>query len=219
MSGIRKRPFTGLLRNPIYVEDAEARGLNAAFALPPDRSDLNDYITSELRKRAAQLDEFFGLKSEARDVWEQRGKAIIEREFGIPAEGQEWWQRFTLSLLFKHVPGFAIKRHGESRHGAPRSWTDECLAQLFADVEYLKRSKGKSARKICEILPRAKGYSRRWGSQSSEALRKAHSQATKLYQRSFLFRAALCGPDAMIPVSGIDPIEAAITRHALKLDA
>jgi hypothetical protein len=42
------RPFTGLLLKPIYLEDAKPRGLNAAFAQPPDQGDIKAYALQEI---------------------------------------------------------------------------------------------------------------------------------------------------------------------------
>src|SRR5258708_22536452 len=104
---------------------------------------------------------------------------------------------------------------GKKKHGAPLEWSDEKYSQLFADIEYLKRATGMSARKICETLPRRRGYAERWGRHRSGTLRKRYTKANRR-RRGVLFQFVLCGPAATIPANGIDHIEAAIEQHALK---
>jgi hypothetical protein len=210
-----KRPFTGKLRKPIYLENAKPRDLRAALALPPDRGDQAAHVMSEMLERLSELDNFFGLRPDAPDILEQRGKALISRLFNVPAEASDWWAQYTFYLLRKHVPGFAVKQTGEQRLGAPRRWTTERLAQLFADVEYLKKISGRSARECCKTLSKDRKYSTRWKNLSCDVLRNAYSQANRR-RRTFPFNFELYGPDATIPANGIDPIEAAIERHALK---
>jgi len=49
----QKRPFTDLLRKPIYLDDAERRWLWPTLALPPDKDDLTAYVRGEHRKHSA----------------------------------------------------------------------------------------------------------------------------------------------------------------------
>lgn len=213
----KKRPMTSLLRQAIYLDDAKPRGLCAALALAPDVSSMKAHVREELRPRFAELDKSFGVKSDGHDVdiWEQRGKALAAYKFNLDPHDSQWWMRFTWYMVSRHVPGFSIKGIGQKKKGAPRVWSDERLAQLFADVEFLRKATGLSVGDICKTLPRKKGYAGRWGNCGREALRKAYAKANKL-RRSLLFQFVLCGPAATIPENRIDPIEAAIERYALK---
>jgi len=103
----------------------------------------------------------------------------------------------------------------KKKHGAPREWTDERRAQLIADIEYLRKTAGKSIREICKILPRRTGYSARWGRETGEALRREYGQARK--RNDVLFDLIFCGAEETIPGNGLDRIAAAIQRHALQI--
>jgi hypothetical protein len=96
------------------------------------------------------------------------------------------------------------------------------LTQLLADIEYLKKTSGMTVKDICQRLPRAPGYEKRWGNCTSQALRKQYSQA-KAVIRDLLDHQA---SDPEIAVSGdvkntissreIEAINGAIGLHALK---
>ncbi len=212
----KKRPFTGLLLKAIDVNDAPSQSLRAALALPPDGSDRLAYARTELRARWAALDEFFGLSSNAADIWKQRTKALIARQFEISTDDPQLWERLACRMAVAYVPGFSSRQPGKKKHGAPGKWNDERLARLLADVEYLKRTRRMTVRQICQQLPRKKDYAKRWGYFRPAALRKAYSEAKKR-SRGLLFQLVLCGPAATIPANRIDPIEAAIELHALKV--
>jgi hypothetical protein len=207
---LENRPFTDLLVKEIDLTKAPARGFRAALALPPDDGDQRAYAQAELRARWKALDEFFGLSSKALDIWEQRARALLVRRFSA-----KQWEGLARQLVLGYVPGFSFGTKGKKVRGAPRVWTDQRLAQLFADVEFLKRTQQVSVRVICQKLPRAPGYARRWGDCKPAGLRVAYSKAAKL-SRGLLFQFVLCGVEATIPASGIDHIEAAIRLHALK---
>jgi hypothetical protein len=213
----QKPPWTGLLRQPIYPVDAPARGLRVSLALSPDESDVSTYVEDELKARLAAFDKFFGLDPHSGNIWEQRAKSLVEREYRVRSTNSNWWRNFALAMMVRHVPGISI---GTKKKGAPRHWTFELLAQLFADVEFLKKKTGKSASHICKILPKTKGYKERWGGRprTPGALLKAYKGATKLIDRDFLFALELCGGDVLIPAKGTDVVEAAIERHALKIE-
>jgi hypothetical protein len=104
----------------------------------------------------------------------------------------------------------------KKKHGAPREWTDERRAQLIADIEYLRKTSGRSIREICKFLPRLRGYSARWGRETGEALRMEYGRAKK--RTDLLFQLILGGAEASIPANGIDRIEAAIQLHALQVE-
>ena len=210
----KQSPFTGLLLQTIDLNSGPSRGLRAAVALPPDESDLVEYVRSELTKRWAAFDGFFGLDSRRTiDIWEQRAKALIERQFGVKADEPQWWRHFAVRIATRHVPGLSLRAANKKRHGAPREWNDERLAQLFADIEYVKKTRGISVRQICKELPRKRGYAKRWGQLHSPGLREAYYKAKKS-SHSLLFQLVLCG-HATKP--GIDLIETAINLHALKV--
>jgi hypothetical protein len=213
----RKRPFTDRLFKPIDPADAKTRGIGAAFALPASLDDLLAHIQDELDARWADLDHLFVLDSGAADIWEQRGKALVRHEFGIEPSDPLWWGRFTIHMCYLHVPGLKVAIRKKS--GAPIEWTWTRLAQLFADIAYLKMTRRISVSQICKRLPKNKAYKAYWercGEYSEQALRKAYSVAKKC-RRNLLFELELCGGDALIPANGIDRIEAAIERHALKI--
>jgi hypothetical protein len=212
-------PLTGPLIKPIHLDEAKPQGLRASFALPPDKSDIEAHWGRELTTRLVAFDSFFGLESDSPDIWERRGKAGFAYLFDFQSDrqGQEWWMAFTCHLLRDRVPGFTVKMPGEKKHGRPREWTFERLAELFADVEFLKKKTGLSGSRICELLLRRKPYAERWAQFRVEALRKAYSEAKKRRRQKFLFEMELCGPAAIIPANGIDRIQAAIDLHSLKV--
>jgi hypothetical protein len=86
---------------------------------------------------------------------------------------------------------------GQKKHGAPREWDFWQLAQLFADIEYLKRKANWSVRKICEELPKTKGYKQRWGRYKPDRLRRAYSQANALQKKNAVFQLILSGHPTM----------------------
>jgi hypothetical protein len=208
------KPFTGSLRKPIDLSEAPARGLRAAFALSPDESDLRSYAVSEIAVRLKSLDELFGLNSNARDIWEQRAKALIARRYNIDPSDPIWWERLTYSLALNHVPGFSFRAVNKKRHGAPREWTDEQLAQLFADVQFLKSTTKLSVKEICKRLRSSKNYVKRWGRYRPPGLRKQYLKAKSL-GRGLLFQFVLCGP-AAVSATNSDRVSIAIERYALK---
>ena len=214
---VAKKPWTGSLLKPIDLCAAKPRGLRAAFALPPDEDDIAQHLKDEMHRRWSKIDERFGLESGSPDIWMHRAKALVYYHvFEILPNDTNWWGRFAICLACSYVPGYSIKRPGAKKHGAPLEWTTQQLCELFSDIEYLKRKTRMSIRKICETLPRTKGYAPRWGCYTGSALRKAYSKAKK--NRQFLlFELELCGPDATIVANGIDAIKAAIERHALRI--
>ena len=205
----QKPPYTGVLLKPIYLDDSKPRGLRAALGAPADESDQLAHIEDALRARYAALDKFFGLESSSLDIWERRAKELIAHEFEITIDHPQWWRALTGYLVDAYVPGFSLTLPGQRKHGAPQEWDYWQLAQLFADIEYLKRKEHWSVRKICGELPKAKGYKQRWG-------RKAYSQANALRNKNTEFLLILSGGEWLIPTSGVDPIDAAIQRHGLK---
>jgi hypothetical protein len=213
----RRRPkFTGSLLKKIDPDEAPTLGLRAAFALPPSEEDIAAHIQSEERARWNALDKHFGLDSTATNITERRAKLLIALDTGTDVADPQWWERVAIALARRYVLGFSIRDPlKKKKHGAPREWTDERRAQLIADIEYLRKTSGKSTREICKILPRLRGYSARWGRETGEALRVEYGQARK--RNDVLFDLIFCGPEAAIPANGIDRIEAAIQRHALQI--
>jgi hypothetical protein len=213
----QKKSFKGVLLKRIDLADAKATGLAAAFALDPQPSDLREHVSAELEKRWLALDEFFRLNSDAPDIWQQRARALIQYQYGIGANDPNWWGRLTCVLAEAHIPGFSLKQPARKKHGAPPEWTLERLAQLFADVEFLRSKTRKSIRYICKQLPSRKGYVQRWGQYrgKQEALRKAYTRANNL--KSFEFTIVLCCSAARIGMPRDDLIKAAVAEHALKV--
>jgi hypothetical protein len=190
----RRRPFTGRLLKRIDPGDAKARGLRGAFAAPPDSSDVLAFVECEVQARWRELDKFFDLHARQSDIWRVRALALIEYEFGIQPDDPRWWERLATGLAVRHVLGFYIKKARDKKHGAPLEWDQLQLAELFADIEFLKKSTGKRVGSICAELQRKEGYAARWGLYKKATLQKAYRRAAAL---------------------GL-PIEAAINRHALK---
>jgi hypothetical protein len=208
--------FTGILRKPIDPSEAPARGLRAAFALPPDESDLRSYVAAEMIARWEAFDGMFQLNSKAPDIWVQRSKVLIERSFNVDRSDPHWWMTLAFYLARGHVHGLSFKKSGKKKHGTPCKWTDERLAQLWADVEFLKRATKLSVQEICEKMRRSKGYARRWGDCTAAALRKQHSRTVKLKQ-GLLFQCTLYGPESLTPGNAADRTEAAIELHSLRI--
>ena len=158
-----------------------------------------------------------GLQSDCPNIWDQRAKALLAHNYNIPPDVLQSWERLTRYLTGRYVPGFSLKASSKKKHGAPVEWDHEQLAQLFADVEFLKKNTGKSISKICEELSSLTGYVKRWGRYrgKSGGLRKAYAKA-KIRHEILIFELLLCGPDALIPEKRTDLIQAAIERHALQ---
>ena len=212
----RRQKFTGSLVKNIDPDEAPALGLRGALALPPSEEDIAAHIESEERARWVAFDKHFGLDSTAADIAERRAKLLIALDTGTDAADPQWWERVAIALARRHVPGFSTRDPlKKKKHGAPREWTDERRAQLIADIEYLRKTSGKSIREICKILPRLRGYSARWGRETGEALRREYGQARK--RNDVPFNLIFCGAEATIPGNGIDRIAAAIHRHALQI--
>jgi hypothetical protein len=209
----RKRPFTGLLRKPIRLDDAKPGWLKPQFALPRDEVDVRAFAHDEYCKRLAAFDQLFGIDSNNTDCWEQRVKALLAHTIGVRAK--EPWKNIFWHFAPQHIPGFKFKLIGERKSGQPPKWTDEILAKLFADVEFLKRKTGLSTSNICNRLPSKMGYEERWKSYIGGALRKAYLEAKKRrHTRPFEF--ILCGPHAVFSLKSVDLIAAAIEMNALK---
>jgi hypothetical protein len=211
---VRKHPFTGLLSKPIHLNDAKPGWLKREFALRRDRDDVKAFAIDEYDKRLAAFDLLFRIDSRSADCWGQRVKALLAHKFGI--NSKEPWETIFWYLAPQHVPGFIFKLIGQKKRGRPSKWTDELLAQLFADVEFLKRKRGLSVSNICRMLPTKSGYERRWKGFKGAALRNAYLEAKK--RRQILsFEFFLCGPHAVLSPTPVDLIEATIKLHALKL--
>jgi hypothetical protein len=213
----QKRPFTGLLLKAIHLSDAKPTGLRAAFGAPSDDDDKLAHIEDALRARYVELDELFALTTTSPDIWERRAKALIAYQFDIQPEDPRWWHKLTSYLAQKYVPGFSLKLPGQKKHGAPQEWDLRQQAELFADVEFLKKKDNASVRKVCDDLPKRKAYRTRWGRYKPDLLRRTYSRANRLRMASLEFRLILCGGDVLIPAKGVDPVGAAIERHALKI--
>jgi hypothetical protein len=94
---------------------------------------------------------------------------------GINPKDPDAWMRLAVSLAVVHVPGFRI----EHPAGAKLFWTDERLAQLFADVEVLRKRKFKVAR-ACQKLASDERYRERYEGCSDATLRRCYMEARNL---------------------------------------
>jgi hypothetical protein len=213
---LQRKQFKGLLLKKIDPSAAPTLGLRGAFALPPDEEDVAVYIQQEKADRWVAFDRTFGLDTSAPDIAVQRVIALIEYDAGIDPDDPQWIDHVADVLACRRIPGFCSATGGSKRHGAPIEWTGPQLAELFADIEFLRKKTGKTVKEICRTLPNEKGYYRRWRRYSSEVLRKAYTKARK-NSRGLLFQLEHFGPKATIPAGCTDPTEAAIGRHALKI--
>ena len=135
-------------------------GLRSA---PPDKSDLAAFLQSEFQARWRELDKFFDLSDlQQSDIWRLRALALIEHEFGIQSNDPRRWERLAMKLAEHYVSGFSIKKARDNKHGAPLEWSHQQLAQLFADVEFLKKSTGDSVRHMRRAT-KEKGLQRQMG--------------------------------------------------------
>jgi len=211
---VRKHRFTGLLSKPIRLDDAKRGWLKREFALQRNSNDVKTFAIDEYAKRLAAFDLLFRIDSRSADCWEQRVKALLADIIGI--KSNEPWKTIFWHFAPHYVPGFKFKQIGQRKSGRPTKWTDERLAQLFADVEFLKRERGLSVSNICRMLPNKIGYERRWKGFKGAALRNAYLEAKK-HRKTLSFEFFLCGPNAILSQTPVDLIAAAIGLHALKL--
>ena len=216
----RQRAFTGLLLKPIDLEEARPNSLAAALALAPDEEDIRRHVKNEVAARWNAFDGVFGLDSDRKDIWECRAKALICHKLNISLQNSRCWEIIARRIAGRHLRGFSIKKIGK-RRGAPLEWSPQRLAELFADVEYLKRERKISIRAACRVLATSRRYRTRWGGYGGkfrfkciETLAKAYHKA-KTQLRDWRFKIMVCGPEVLIPAKDIDPIEAAIRLHAL----
>jgi hypothetical protein len=211
----RIRPFTGLLLEPIRLDEAKEEWLIRQFGLGEDPSVLKAFVRNEVDKRFVEFDRFFGLRSDSANIWEMRAKALIACEFGVDVADKRWWTNLTWCLANRFVPGFTIKMIGEKRRGRPASRSDPHFARLFADVEFLKRNRGWPIGKIFKDLRAKSGYKQRWGRYSAEKLRKDYEGAKKR-RANPRFEFFLCGSSALAATDS-DRIIGALEKHALKI--
>jgi hypothetical protein len=157
-----------------------------------------------------------GLDSAGRRIWLGRLAAIVKREFGIRLDEPYWDLRLFWCLACERIPGFSIKGPDENRHGRPNKWDKQRQLELLGDVEQIRENNKKLSRtQICRSLPHKPGYCERWGKFTPASLCKAYSQARK--QRVWLiFEAGLSDPMGRTFPEGIDSVESALKRFALK---
>jgi hypothetical protein len=210
----RQSVLPELLRKSARLDDAKPQWPKALFAEPRDESDVSAYREEQIRKRLEVFDEFFKLKSEKPNIWEQRTKALVMFKFGMDSNDSGWWKRFFWYLAPKYIIGFRVKDIELSKIGNTRKWTDILLARLFADIEFLKRKYDWRVNKVCEKLLTKTGYAQRWRGFSSDALRRAYSEARRR-RNDLKFERLLCGDEAIFLPGRKDRIEAAINKHGL----
>jgi hypothetical protein len=209
--------FRGSLLKPIHLGDAKARGLRAVFACPPDESDEIAHVVEQFDMKWPDFDKRFGLDSSRADIWEQRTKLFISRDLQIPLDDPHFYMRAAMKFAFRAIPGFSIKLPHEKRHGGQSEWPVQRMAQLFADIEFWRKKTKKNIREICNLLVRMPQYAERWADCGPANMCKIYSMTKKRLKKDLLFILEVCGPEATIPSNGIDPIEAAIKLHALKV--
>ena len=83
---VKKEPLPESLRKPINVSAAQPGGLRKQLGGPPDKSDIENHIFDEQRRKVEMLDAYFGLDANAPNLPERRVKAIIQYSHGVPAE-------------------------------------------------------------------------------------------------------------------------------------
>ena len=164
------------LAKPINVNAAQPSLLRIQMSLPPDESDIMNHIVSERLQRIEAVDVHFDLDANAPGLPEQRVKAIVNIVYGVPADSPDWWSRFFLALMVRHIPGFSIDGRGR-----PRKWTFDDFAALHKDIRALEARypdlKGEIFyRKLRSCHPKT------WGQYEIPALRKASSNARALAQ-------------------------------------
>lgn len=171
---VTKKPLPQSLRKRIKVSDAKPCSLRVQLALPAGESDLENHIVSERLKRVEALVARYGLNANAPHLAEQLVKALVNDEYGVPADSPDWWHRFLVALMGRHIPGFLIERRG--RH---RKWVFDSLAVLHKDIQSLKKKcPDLSGEEFYQQL-RARHPST-WGQFEIPALRKACSEARAL---------------------------------------
>ena len=158
--------FTGVLRKTIDLDDAPARGLNCT-SLPSAEEDRLVYEVEQVLARVDALDRHYNIAPNTPDICLARAKALLSEVYKIDVSNPKFWLELSMELALRHIPGFSHRRPGKKKHGAPREWTDERLTQLLADIEYLKKTSGMTVKDICQRLPRAPGYAKRWGNCTS----------------------------------------------------
>lgn len=210
-----KRSFTGVLRTPINLHNAPAGPLEEVAGLPASKRERVAFHQAEIQKRLAAFDRHFGLPSDVNDIWERRAKALLNLKYNIAVDRPHRWRRYFFILAEELVPGFSVSPTNVGP-GAPKEWTDLRLAELLADVEFLKRKQKLSERQICTLIGAEKGYGERWGlfRGKPHALRKALTLARKRFEQpSFL---KYFWAEVRAPGQTADPIDLLIKKHALK---
>jgi hypothetical protein len=207
--------FSGVLRKSIDLDDAPARGLKCT-SLPPEEEDRLVYQLEQILARLDALDRHYNIAPNTPHIDFARAKALLSDIYKIDASNPKFWMELSMALALRHIPGFSHRRPDKKKHGAPREWTNERLTQLLADIEYCKKTTGKTVKDICQRLPRASGYASRWGNCTGQGLCRQYSRARRLNcglllqcDPSSKVNAAVSGPD-------VDTIDAVIEGHALK---
>jgi hypothetical protein len=204
------RSVLGLLK-PIYLDDAPARGIRAAFALPPDRDDYLAYFCDTCSARLVEAAAQLGLSITDPSFCKRIGKTLIMHKPELVKNFDEWPHVILAALLT------TIRSPGSRKAGRPRE-SNEVLAQLYADVSFLRRKTKLSDRAITSsTLRKTKGYKERYGSFKAGALREKYRQAVKLKDSDWQFRALLFGPGGLMTANKIDPVGAAIEVHPLQI--
>jgi hypothetical protein len=205
------RPYKGVLVKPIDVGELRPKGLMATVGTSISKEDVRRFRDEKEGARWRELDKQLELGGD--EVWEVRARALAERHLKIPARGGKGWRSFAELLASEFVPGFTYVFDTKQR-GAPKRWSDERYAQIYADVElFKKRYPRLSVEAVCRRLPKHKAYTPRWGKTTPTALQKAYSQAVRLHKDD-LYKIRIYGLE--LP-RGADPVPMAIEKFALKI--
>jgi hypothetical protein len=168
-----------ILRTPIHLGDAKARGLRGAFGVDPDSDDFTHFAAKEIRARVLAFDRHFGLNSSDPKIAEQRVKAMIAYKYGIPMNDPHWWGKLSWTLFNGLFHGFSIKAPNARKQGKPKKWTLALLDKLYhaCQTERAKHPR-MSESQICIRLPKTNKQD--WGQFKGAALRKAYTMAKKM---------------------------------------
>jgi hypothetical protein len=172
-----RMPLPDALAKPINVSNAQPSLLRKQLGLPSDESDINNYIVSEWSRHNEALDAYLGLDTNAPNLREQRVKAIINYEYGVPADSPDWWARLSWKLVIRHIPGFSV-----GRRGRPRKWAFDDLIALGKDIRTLKARYPDLKGEKLYIALRGR-HPKTWDLYGIPALRKAYAAERALARR------------------------------------
>jgi hypothetical protein len=199
---------------PVYLDDAPVTGLERAFALPPSREDYENYVLQTWRGRLHEGAANMGM-AVGREFGEALSDALIMHNPKLLRKAG------SRENVIWYALADSIRRPGYPKNGRPRDSYDR-LAQVYADLNFLKRKTGLSIRVICQNIlnplmhKKYKLYEERYHGLNAVSLRKKYQQAAKLEKTDFRFVLFLSGHEGLLPNNDNNAMDAAIERHALK---